>query len=258
MNLLSEYYKAAHWISTYLACAGKTHLVVGLSGGIDSALAAAMAVEAIGADKVIGVAMPCHSSPDDLNDALLVAKHLGIEFKVVDLSAWFDASPRTLSKEEIQALPRDQQSAALLRMANIKARLRMLTLYDIAAGNTALVLGTCNKSEVDIGYETKYGDGGCDLNPLGDFYKTEVWKIARLIGLPDRIISRVPSAGLWDGQTDEGELGMSYAELDPILMTIAAGQEPSCEQGRANYVMGLIVTSGHKRNMPPVFERTAA
>jgi NAD+ synthase len=142
-----------------------------------------------------------------------------------------------------------------LATANMKPRLRMIALYYLAQAHNYLVLGSGNKTELMVGYATKYGDGGVDLLPLGDLYKTEVWKLARELGVPDEIVERSPSAGLWPGQTDEGELGITYRELDRVLMAIAAGETAQVPPVTLDKVRRLIANSAHKRAMPPIFER---
>jgi NAD+ synthase len=131
----------------------------------------------------------------------------------------------------------------------------MITLYYLAQTNNYLVLGSGNKTELMVGYATKYGDGGVDLLPLGDLYKTEVWELARDLGVPAEVIERPPSAGLWPGQTDEGELGITYRELDRVLMAIAAEETAQVPPPILDKVHRLIANSAHKRAMPPIFER---
>ncbi len=227
------------WIRAQVAEAGRVAAVVGLSGGIDSATVAALAKRALG-DEVYGVIMPCDSDPADAEDARLLAETLGMTHRTVDLGPVFQVLRDQL------ALPPNMPRLAV---ANIKPRLRMITLYAEAAVHNALVLGTGNRSELEIGYFTKYGDGGVDLLPIGSFLKHEVRQLARDLGVPARIIDRQPSAGLWEGQTDESEMGMTYQELDTYL---ASGEG-------SPVVAGLVETmrkaSEHKRRLAPVFPR---
>ena len=204
---------------------GLRNVVIGLSGGVDSSLVATLAVEALGKDKVIGVIMPnsyietgsveCCSDDSGINkcrenlmDAKNLAESLGIKYYVKPLT-------NIMNTEYLLEFGRSYND--LVRLGNIKARMRMILLYDMAMINDAIVLGTTNKTELLLGYFTKYGDGGVDIEPISDIYKTEVFRLARYIGVPDKIVDKSPSADLWDGQTDEGELGIKYSELDQIL-----------------------------------------
>jgi len=237
--LPSDVERVTEWIRAQVAEAGRIAAVVGLSGGIDSATVAALAKRALG-DEVYGVIMPCDSDPADAEDARLLAETLGMTHRTVDLG------PVLQVLRDQLALPPNMPRLAL---ANIKPRLRMITLYAEAAAHNALVLGTGNRSELEIGYFTKYGDGGVDLLPIGSFLKHEVRQLARDLGVPARIIDRQPSAGLWEGQTDESEMGMTYQELDTYL---ASGEG-------SPVVAGLVETmrkaSEHKRRLAPVFPR---
>ncbi|MBN1812343.1 MAG: NAD(+) synthase, partial [Anaerolineae bacterium] len=161
----------------------------------------------------------------------------------VDLTATYDAL-------EAQ-LPLDSQSGGLAA-ANIKPRLRMVTLYYLAQSHNYLVLGSGNKTELEVGYFTKYGDGGVDLLPLGDLYKTQVWELARELGVPQVVIDRPPTAGLWPGQTDEGEMGITYAGLDRALAAIEAGDAAHIDLATLEKVQGMISRSAHKRALPLV------
>jgi NAD+ synthase len=186
--------------------AGFENVVLGLSGGIDSSLAAYLAVEALGSSHVTGVIMPYRSSsPGSRNDATLVAGRLGIAAPVVDITPMVDAytGPAEITDR--------------LRAGNIMARQRMIVLYDYSVRDRALVLGTSNKTELLLGYGTLHGDMACALNPLGDLYKTQVWQLARTMGVPEEIVGKPPSADLWEGQTDESELGFTYHEADRLL-----------------------------------------
>jgi len=235
----SDVERLTEWIRARVAEAGRVAAVVGLSGGIDSAVVAALAKRALG-DEAYGVIMPCDSDPADADDARLLAEAIGLTYRTVDLG------PALAVLRDQLALP---PTVPRLAVANLKPRLRMITLYAEAAVRNALVLGTGNRSELEIGYFTKYGDGGVDLLPIGGFLKREVRALARDLGVPQRIIDRQPSAGLWEGQTDESEMGMTYQELDTYLDTGAGSP----------VIAGLVETmraaSGHKRALPEIFPR---
>lgn len=197
------------FLADYLAAAGRSRFVLGLSGGIDSAVSAALAVRAVGPDRVHAYALPeAATSPTDLEDAQAVARQLGLAYRSRSIQPLLDAFPTAFPE------------ADRLGLANAKARFRMILLYAEARRSDALVLGTGNKSELLTGYFTKYGDGGVDVQPLGDLYKTQVFQIAEHLGLPERVRTKPPTAGLWPGQTDEDELGLTYAILDRILLGI--------------------------------------
>jgi NAD+ synthase len=219
-------------------------IVVGLSGGIDSTVASVLAVKAVGEENVIGVIMPCQSNPQDEQDALLHAKQFNIPTKIVDLETTYFTLKNAIN------FPGNKMSDA-----NLKPRLRMCTLYNVANAQNYLVLGTCNKSEIKTGYETKFGDGGSDLSPLGDLYKWQVRVLAKHLNIDKKIITKAPSAGLWENQTDEKELGLSYDELDEILvdlelniMSNTSFTSPEAYQK----VKQLIENSKHKREMPEI------
>jgi len=232
--------RLAEWLKDKVAAAGAQGLVFGLSGGIDSAVVAALAKRAV-PDNSLGVIMPCFSRPQDAEDARLVAEHLNLPTKTVVLDRVFADLLVELCGEDYS--PSNERD---LTVANIKPRLRMTTLYFYAARNSYLVAGTGNRSEIVIGFFTKYGDGGADLLPLANLLKTEVWDMARHLDLPERIIARAPSAGLWHDHVDEDEFGFSYQELDNYL---AAG-EGSAEVKAA--VNKWIRRNRHKREMPAV------
>lgn len=232
----------AGWLREKVDAAGADGVVLGLSGGIDSSVVAALAARALGNDRVTGVIMPAHSQQEDIDDARLIAQHLNINVQEIDLSGPFDAM--------VDVLPAGNRVAEV----NIKPRLRMITLYYIANTNNLVVVGTGNRSELMVGYFTKYGDGGVDLLPLGSLYKHQVRELARAIGVPERIVQRPPSAGLWAGQTDESEMGITYEELDGILEALERGDTSGFDPERVEQVKGMVARSSHKRSMPPVFE----
>jgi NAD+ synthase len=176
-EMKKEVNRISKWIKNYVKQSGARGVVVGLSGGIDSCTVAALAVKALGADNVRGVTLPCESHKEDKEDAMLLANHLGISVFNIDLTGTLNAFKK--SRKHLAMVP---QKA--LTIPNVKARLRMTTLYSIASDLGYLVLGTGNKSEYEIGYYTKYGDGGVDIEPMNNYYKTEIWAMAKELGLP--------------------------------------------------------------------------
>jgi NAD+ synthase len=234
----------ANWLGEHLTLAGADGFVFGLSGGVDSAAAAALAVKAVGPESVLAAILPCHSEPIDARLAQEVIDAFAMPSVMVNLDDAFDALTENLPLTEHR-----------LAAANIKPRLRMIALYYLAQTYNYLVLGSGNRTELMVGYFTKYGDGGADLLPLGDLYKTEVWDLARDLGVPKKIVERAPSAGLWPGQTDENELGIPYAELDRVLMAIESAETADIPPARLKKVERMIATSAHKRATPPIFER---
>jgi NAD+ synthase len=186
---------------------GRNGVVVGLSGGIDSALVSKLCVDAIGGDKVLNIHLPtASSSTQDREDAESFSSAIGAEFRVIEITPAVEAFREMLGSERSDLI------------GNVMARCRMVVLMHHANMMGRVVMGTGNKSEILVGYFTKFGDGGVDFSPIGDLYKTEVRELARTVGIPGNIIDKVPSAGLWQGQTDEGELGISYERLDQILL----------------------------------------
>ncbi len=226
--------------------AGSDGVVVGISGGIDSATTAYLAVKALGKEKVLGLIMPYYENRD-LEDAKLVCESLGIEHKVINISPIVDSFVSQLGFQP------DKRS-----LGNIMARTRMVLLYAHANQLNRLVLGTSNRSEFLTGYFTKWGDGASDYAPLINLYKTEVWEIAKLLGVPERIIEKKPTAGLWEGQTDEDELGISYRLLDEILWRLVdlgmpkdkIAEELGISVEKVEYVESLVKRSEHKRRLP--------
>ena len=206
----------------YFKKAGVQSAVVGLSGGIDSSLVAKILVEALGKGHVFGIIMPVDKNKDNANavDAQNLANLLGIKCELVEIGA---------PVARFENLPWKQTK---ISKANVAARIRMATLYNFANAHNCLVAGTGNRSEALLGYATKYGDLGCDILPIAAIYKTQVFAIAKAVGLPEKIISKAPSAGLWDGQTDEGELGAPYSELDKILVALFDKKRPAAEVKR--------------------------
>ncbi|HEY3315625.1 MAG TPA: NAD(+) synthase [Bacillota bacterium] len=235
--------RLVRWIRDQVTAAGGKGCAFGLSGGIDSAVVAGLCRRAF-PDGCLGLIMPCHSQPVDQEDALLVASALGVPIKTVDLSPIYDRFIEVLGMAE--GPPPPGGSSEALALANIKPRLRMMTVYYHANLRGYLVIGTGNRSELAMGYFTKYGDGGVDLLPLGNLVKAEVREVARELGVPVRVVDKPPTAGLWPGQTDEGEMGLTYAQLDEFLLT---GNGPADVVAK---IRSRMTGSEHKRRLPPI------
>lgn len=226
--------------------AGFGKAVVGLSGGVDSSLVACLASEALGKKNVVGVIMPYKtSSPDSLTDARAVATMLDIRSEAVDITPMVDAYVSGLAAVDN------------VRKGNICARQRMIVLYDISSRESGLVIGTSNKTEILLGYGTLFGDTACAINPLGDLYKTQVWQLAEAMGVPENIVAKKPSADLWTGQTDEGELGFSYKLVDRLLYAMVDEQrspddlhELGFEKNFVIKVQNLVRRNQFKRRPP--------
>ncbi|MCX5702384.1 MAG: NAD(+) synthase, partial [Candidatus Omnitrophica bacterium] len=201
----------------------------------DSSVAAALVKDAVGKDRLLGLLLPCHSQERDLKDARIIAKRLRLKSELIDLSCVYDNLLKVLPK------------ASNLAQANLKTRLRMSVLYYFANKNNYLVCGTGNKSELKVGYFTKYGDGGVDILPLGGLLKKDVKALAKELGIPKHIIIKPPTAGLWPGQTDEAEMGITYKELDDILERIEKRKKQVLSREKVNKVKEMIRRSEHKR-----------
>lgn len=227
---------------------GLTRAVIGLSGGIDSALSCLLAVEALGAENVLAVRMPyATSSPASLADAALVIEQTGVQTET------FEITP--MVEPLLATLPPDANK----RAGNIMARARMIVLYDRSAAFNALVVGTGNKTEILLGYSTLYGDSASALNPLGDLYKTQVRQLAAAMNMPQPIMDKAPSADLWQGQTDEGELGFTYARVDQLLYLLidqryspAEAVEAGFEQAFVEAVLRRVRQNQFKRMLPVI------
>jgi NAD+ synthase len=228
------------WIKERVQAAGCRGIVFGLSGGLDSAVVAGLGMRAI-PDGCLGVVMPCRSDPEDVEDALACARAFSLPTLVCDLTSLFDrhlalvsgclsnaaaqpevafAAPALTAVADAAArVAISDPSRSRMAQANLKPRLRMTVLYYYANILGYLVVGTTNRSELTVGYFTKYGDGGSDIMPLAAMVKWQVRELASYLGVPRYIIEKAPTAGLWSGQTDEGEMGMSYAELDNYILT---------------------------------------
>ena len=227
---------------------GAKGFVLGVSGGIDSAVVMRLCVRAVGKDKVLALLMPeKDSSKEDFEDSVELCAAENVEHRIVDISGPVEAFKKSIKGTV------DRSS-----LGNIKARCRMIVLYHNANAEHRLVVGTSNKSEVLVGYFTKFGDGGADLEPIGDLYKTEVKALARGLGLPDKIMAKAPSAGLWKGQTDEGELGIAYERLDAILsgIELGLGERDIAKRADTNVsevarIAKMVRLSSHKRKFQP-------
>ncbi len=236
------------FIRETMAAAGRDSLVVGLSGGIDSAVAVGVAVKALGADKVRGVMMPySSSSAASLTDALSVAENLGFATEQVDISSMADAFLAVTATDD------------RLRQGNIMARCRMIVLYDRSARDGSLVLGTGNRTESLLGYTTMFGDNACALNPIGQLYKTEVRHLCTYLGLPESVLHKAPSADLWEGQSDEDELGVTYEEVDRLLVHLVDERLGLRQLVALGFAEELVLrveermhTMSFKRALPPV------
>ena len=230
--------RIVEWLRDYVKNGGLGGLVVGLSGGIDSAVVAALCKRAF-PNKVLGIMMPCHSNPEDLEHAKLVADTFAIPAKIIPLDNIYDAFLNLLDPEAIPKGTKD------LAVANLKPRLRMITLFFQANRLNYVVAGTGNRSEATVGYFTKYGDGAVDILPIAHLVKLQVRMLAKHLGVPREIIEKPPSAGLWGGQTDESEMGVTYEQLDKYILTGHA-DEPVKSR-----IEAMVKASEHKRRMPP-------
>jgi NAD+ synthase len=240
--------RSIHFLRETLAAAGRGSLVVGLSGGIDSAVAAGLAVRALGPDKVLGVMMPyATSSQASLEDARAVAQTLGMATEIFEITPMADAFLRDVPAED------------RVRRGNVMARCRMIVLYDRSARDGSLVLGTGNRTEALLGYTTLYGDNACALNPIGQLYKTEVRHLAAWLGLPESVRTKAPSADLWAGQADEDELGFTYAEADALLHHLVDERLGPKQLNALGFAPELVArvrarmrAMAFKRQLPPV------
>lgn len=249
------------WLRDRLAEAGLRGFIFGLSGGLDSAVVCGLAAGAAGRERCLALIMPIESDPEDARLARLVADRFGVQAIELDLSGQYRSLIETLGahREPAERMaggtvdPAEvtatiaTRSAEALAVANVKSRLRMVTLYYYANLLGYMVLGSSNRDEFQVGYFTKWGDNAADAFPLGDLVKREVRDLARVLGVPDEIVSRAPSAGLWPGQTDEAELGFTYEELDRFLVTGTSGN-PSVDSA----IRERLARSRHKSAPPPV------
>jgi len=238
------------WLRQRATAATARGFVVGLSGGVDSAVVARLCQLAT-PGQVVGVIMPCRSDPRDETDAGMVADAFGLPVIRIDLEPAAEALV-TDARTALDGLPREMRPAAddeagRVALGNVGPRLRMTTLYYLAHSLGYLVAGTGNRSEMTIGYFTKHGDGGVDVLPIGHLLKSQVLALAMDLGVPQAIIEKIPSAGLWIGQTDEAEMGFSYADLERYLTDGPEGVSPAL----ALRLERTIRATEHKRSLPP-------
>ncbi len=231
--------KLVSWIRDKVKAAGCKGVVLGISGGVDSAVLAALCQRAL-PQSTLGVIMPCHSHLEDVIHAGQIASQFAIPTKTITLDDIYDRL--------LEILPSESEDPAINQLAkgNLKARLRMVTLYYLANQLKYLVAGSSNRSELAVGYFTKHGDGAVDVVPLGNLVKGQVKGLAHFLGIPEAIINKPPSAGLWAGQTDEAELELSYKELDHYLLSGEASEAVRKK------IEAMITSSDHKRLPPPV------
>ena len=206
LNLKEVHNELVEFLRENFKKAGFSKAVLGLSGGIDSALVAYLLRDALGKENILAIMMPYKSSnPDSLNHAKLVIEDLKINSKTTEIT------------DMIDAYFKNEKEASSLRMGNKMARERMSILFDYSSKENALVVGTSNKTEIYLGYSTQFGDSAYALNPIGDLYKTNIWDLSRYLKIPNELIEKKPSADLWEGQTDEQEMGLTYKEADQVL-----------------------------------------
>lgn len=237
------------FITGKLNQSGLNGFVVGLSGGIDSAVSSALAVKAVGSEKVLGLMLPYKSSSrESITDAQRMEDFLKIETRKVDISPMIDSYFGDIGDD------------LKLRAGNKMARERMSILFDISQETGRMVLGTGNRTEICLGYTTWYGDSACSLNPLGELYKCEIREIATELGIPQELIDKAPSADLWEGQTDEQEIGVTYDNIDGLLKLIidqgissmSKLQEAGFDQTDISRVISLINRYSYKRKLPDI------
>jgi NAD+ synthase len=234
MGQIEQMIRYAYWNS------GCTGIVVGVSGGVDSAVAAAFCCRAIGAEKVLALSLPSSvSNQVDIADAGAFCAQFGMEHRVVSIEPMLAA---------FRTIPAFAESRYLV--GNLMARIRMTTLYYHANHDHRLVCGTSNRSEYLLGYCTKFGDNAADIQPIVHLYKTEIYEVARELGIPEAIVKKTPSAGLWEGQSDEGEIGLTYAEIDRALRALETNGWRAATPAEER-VLALVRKSAHKRLAAP-------
>ena len=231
-----------------MAEANSNGVVVGLSGGIDSTLVANLACEALGSDKVFGIVMPSTTTPtEDKIHGVSIAQELGIDYKEIAIDS--------ILNEYLSLTQLDENELAI---GNLKARIRMTIIYYYANSKNYLVSGTGNKSEILIGYFTKYGDGACDMEPIGDLYKKDVYSLSEYMNISEEIITKPPRAGLWNNQTDEEEIGMSYYVIDDILYLLyekgfakdEISEKLNINVSDVDMIIDKVIRSQHKSRVP--------
>lgn len=250
INLSQTELQLVNFIRNQIQAAGYTRVVLGLSGGIDSALVCFLSAKAAGPENVLAIRMPYRtSSADSLSHAQLVIDQTGVLAQTTPVTTM------------VEALLKQYPDMTPLRKGNVMARARMIILYDQSASFRGLVAGTGNKTEALLGYTTLYGDSACAFNPVGNLYKTYVLQLARFMGVPQEIINKPPSADLWAGQTDEDEIGFTYAEMDRLLYQMIDLQRSPEECAAAGFAEQMITTitarinaNQFKRQNPPVAE----
>lgn len=250
-------------LRTTVADAGAEGVVVAMSGGIDSTVTTALAVEALGSENVLGLGLPCHKTERvGVSDARTIADGLGIAFEEIQLRPVLEAFEGTVAsalEDRTETDGDDRPHERNYAVGNVLARLRMCCTYYAANRTQRLVLGTANRSELLLGYFTKYGDGAADTYPIGDLYKTEVRALAERVGVPRRIVSKEPTAGFWADQTDAEELGASYDVIDPLLSRLVDGDASigdaadavDVDRETARSIAWLCAETEHKRATPP-------
>lgn len=254
LNLEKTKTDITEFIKSKVSQANSDGIVVGLSGGIDSTLVAYLACEALGKDKVFGIIMPSTTTPtEDKIHGIKIAQILGIDYKEIAIDS--------ILNEYLSMTQLDENKLAI---GNLKARIRMSIIYYYANANNYLVSGTGNKSEILIGYFTKYGDGACDIEPIGDLYKNDVYKLGEYLNLPQEILDKPPRAGLWNNQTDEEEIGMGYNLIDQILYLYTEKENENTEIAEkleipvddVNMIITKVIRSKHKIKVPESPEKT--
>ena len=246
LNLKEVHNELVEFLRENFKKAGFSKAVLGLSGGIDSALVAYLLRDALGKENVLAIMMPYKSSnPDSLNHAKLVVEDLKINAKTIEITNMIDAYFK------------NEKDASSLRMGNKMARERMSILFDYSSKENALVVGTSNKTEIYLGYSTQFGDSACALNPIGGLYKTNIWDLSRYLKIPNELIEKKPSADLWEGQTDEQEMGLTYKEADQVLYRMLEENKTTEEvlaegfnKDLVDNIVRRINRSEYKRRMP--------
>ena len=235
------------FIAHHVEVSGRKGVVLGLSGGVDSALVAKLCADALGPKRVLALGLPDGKGGQDQDDARAYAKELSIGFRALDIAPLVEPFEAALGGAKADRVAR----------GNLRARARMAVSYFVANTEARLVMGTGNKSELLTGYFSRWGDGGADFLPIGDLYKTQVWAMARHLGIPKRIVDKVPTAGLWPGQTDEEELGISYDSLDRVLLGIelqmdteAIAEKTGVRPAEVRRIEAQVAATAFKRKMP--------